>query len=340
MTLKLMINSGAYGNWQSGDVIAVEDYTSFLKRNGSIIHRYVNLDVIPGQMGRMDCSSDVEQSALQSYQNLQCMKDAGLSPTPVFHQGERFDWLEQMLEDRESYIGLSPYRKSGRSDTITWLDRCFATLKRHPQIKTHGFGVTSHLILKRYPWTSVDSGTWRIQPANGNIVVPIRSDKDYDYAVKPDIIPITDDQLHLPRHFDTFDELKMQFVRDYLREVIGIDLAAVRYSGQARLRCWAIYQQAFADWRGIDIVFATATGMAEQQLVLSECRVKNRLLSYYQLRDAEGALEKYIRNEASPASPRQKWSAQSWRDRWRARPYIEWRKLALYRRHSKDLCGE
>jgi hypothetical protein len=319
-----MIDSGAYSAWSRGDTIAVKDYVGFLKRNASVISRYVNLDVIPGTLGRIDWSTEAfEQSATQSYRHQQIIKDAGLSPIPVFHQGERFEWLERMLDDGEAAIGLSPYAKSSTRDTITWLDQCFTTFNGH-DVKPHGFGIMQHLIVKRYPWHSIDSSTWWQQPAFGKIVAPIKVGEDYDYAVKPDIVPITEDLLRDPRHFDRRGAITAAAVREYLREVVGIDLAEARYSLMARLRCWTIYYQAFAAWRGIDVVFATQV-RTPQQRVLDECGVSSRLLSYYQLTDR--ALAQYLRGPSAPSRPK-RW--RSWPEAWRSRNYTDQRKLALY----------
>ena len=280
--------------WQRGDRIALGNLHRIHQTQCEIKSTATCLDVIPGEFGNMDWSAEaVEQSAKQSYHNLQVMKDAGLSPIPVFHQGERFDWQQRMLDDAESYIGLSPFSRSHRSDIIAWLDQCFAVLKSTPDVQTHGFGIMSHLILNRYPWTSTDAGTWWRQPGNGKIVVPIGG----DYAITPDIVPVTEEQLHLPGHLDRLDDMAVQFVADYLRDAIGIDLAEARYNPNARLRCWALYYKALAMWRGIDIVFGINAHTPSLRHVLHACGVNSHLLSYYDLergRSADVALAKYL----------------------------------------------
>ena len=59
---------------------------------------YVNLDSIPAKK----TLEAREAAARQSYKNQQVMKEAGLHPIPVFHQGENWLWLEKMLKDGET----------------------------------------------------------------------------------------------------------------------------------------------------------------------------------------------------------------------------------------------
>jgi hypothetical protein len=291
----IMLDSGAFSAWQQDQEIELRDYVAFIRRHAGAIKHYVSLDVIPGQSGCMDWSKQaVERSAKQSYANLQIMKDRGLSPIPVFHQGENFGWLHRLLADGETYIGLSPYSKSTRRQIAAWLFSCFAILRDYPNVKTHAFGATSHLILDRFSWSSVDSATWRIQSYKaGAIVVPIKMGGVYDYRIPPDVISVTDDSTHRPRHFNRLDKFHKHCVTQYLRDAIGIDVAEARSSPSARLLCWVRYLHALAASRGIVAYFATNTTSSEQQEVLSRCRA-SRLLSFFELSQHTSSFDKYI----------------------------------------------
>jgi hypothetical protein len=105
--IKVMLDSGAYSAWRQSGTIAIDDYIRFVRDVEPCVHTYVNLDVIPGALERPRTWNDTQASADASYRNLQKMKDAGLRPLPVFHQGEDFKWLEKMLADGEDYIGIS-----------------------------------------------------------------------------------------------------------------------------------------------------------------------------------------------------------------------------------------
>jgi len=90
-----MLDSGAYSAWNRDETIDIDEYIAFIKKHRKLVDTYVNLDVIPGKYGRPRTQQEVEASAKLSYENLQYMKSKGLSPIPVFHQGERFHWLER-----------------------------------------------------------------------------------------------------------------------------------------------------------------------------------------------------------------------------------------------------
>jgi hypothetical protein len=105
--IELFLDSGAYTAWTKGQTIDVRDYIKFVREAEPWIAIYANLDVIPGGSDRVRTTADAEASAAQSVRNLQIMKDAGLKPLPVFHQGEHFRWLDRMLVDGEDYIGIS-----------------------------------------------------------------------------------------------------------------------------------------------------------------------------------------------------------------------------------------
>lgn len=147
LNLSIALDSGAFSSWRKGTILPLKDYIEYVKLNKDEVAMYVNMDCIPGENGLMDGSPQaVEKSAAKSYENLQIMKDAGLRPVPVFHQGEGFHWLDKMLEDGETLIGISPYMKSHQSEIIRWMDRVYSRIcdkDGKPLIKTHGFGVTA-----------------------------------------------------------------------------------------------------------------------------------------------------------------------------------------------------
>src|SRR5262245_32562654 len=96
--IRLFLDSGAFSAWKQRQTIDVRNYIKFVREAEPWIAIYANLYVIPGRPDRVRTTADAEASATQSYRNLQIMKDAGLKPLPVFHQGERFHWLEKMLQ--------------------------------------------------------------------------------------------------------------------------------------------------------------------------------------------------------------------------------------------------
>ena len=103
-----MVDSGAYSAWKQPKhkrkPIDLDAYISFCIANQAYIDTIVNLDVIPGEDGRKPTFGEVEDSAKKGYSNLKKMEEHGLSPIPVFHQGEDMYWLERLLG--EGYIRI------------------------------------------------------------------------------------------------------------------------------------------------------------------------------------------------------------------------------------------
>lgn len=163
--MRLVLDSGAFSAWNVGAQIDLDDYIAYIYRNMEWVSAYVNLDVIPGQPGRTPTEAEVEESARASWANMEYMQGMGLDPIPVFHQGERFYWLERMFEADIEYIGISPANDRSTEAKIEWLDRVFNYLcddDGNAKVKTHAFGVTAIDIVSRYPWHTVDSTTWLV----------------------------------------------------------------------------------------------------------------------------------------------------------------------------------
>jgi hypothetical protein len=101
-----------------------------------------------------------------------------LRPVPVIHAGTELHWIERYLSEGEAYLGLGGLGQgSTKSNYYRWADSVFDLLcpesnNRRPLVKTHGFAMTSHELLLRYPWYSVDSTSWVKVAAFGSLLVP------------------------------------------------------------------------------------------------------------------------------------------------------------------------
>ena len=171
----LMIDSGAFTAWNSGTPVSLDRYIDYVKDFKKKYSHYfkeiyvVNLDVIPGKQGKKPTQEQVEESAAQGLANFRVMARRGIQSIHIYHQGEDLKWLDTMTKECE-YIGISPCNDYSVEQKMKWLDDAFHYCPK--DIRTHGFAVTSPTLLKRYPWTSVDSTSWRLHGSMGSINTP------------------------------------------------------------------------------------------------------------------------------------------------------------------------
>jgi len=194
----------------------------------------------------------IDEAAAQSDQNIQLMRKNGLSPMPVFHQGESFKWLVKMVEDGQDYIGLSTRKDMWLSDQKRWLDQCFTALSKkdgRPLVKTHGFGITSHSLLLRYPWHTVDSTTWVLESGYGKIFVPQNVNGVADYTKPPITVVLSGDRQRnesqgdkQARKYSCYkDSVRLEWVEHYLKESVGVSISQARVDLRARHKALLAY---------------------------------------------------------------------------------------------------
>jgi hypothetical protein len=349
LQVKLLLDSGAFGAWKRGISIGINEYVSFIKRNKDLIHSYVNMDVIPGEKGKQTKSSEaLEHSAQLSYNNLQRIKDKGLHPIPVFHQGESFKWLERLIDNREPYIGISPWHRI-TTYMFPWLDHCFELIAKYQDkkqpIKTHGFGVASPNLLLRYPWTTTDSTNWDLHGAYGHCYIPSLGGKEPDFT-QPTSIHFS------PRHAPStpgivystleIDGTIRQVINKYIKDSLGFSIESTCNSYLIRKELSILYSQGLQKHirksRGtdqFDIIFATVVDQAKGS-ILTKHNANFRLLSYFNLRDTkQDRFEEYMSSGMLNGVARHNTARN-----WRSKVYTNRRTKYLIDHLEKNSCAE
>ena len=219
----LMLDSGAYSAWNIGAQISVVDYAEYILANIEYIDTVVNLDVIPGvKNGPMPSAADIEHAARQSWENFEYLRSCGIDAIPVFHQAERFYWLERMLDAGCTYIGLGAISRAVSKQRIAWLDDVWDMLADddgRARIKVHGFGVTSSEVMFRYPWYSIDSTTWMITAAYGMIMVPsVDAKGDWVFHRRIPRVRISKEAPIVPGHFKLLTDAEKEVVLRFIEE--------------------------------------------------------------------------------------------------------------------------
>lgn len=137
---EIMLDSGAYSAWKRGTPINLEDYMEFIRWSG--IRQYINLDVV----------GDPEATA----RNQATMEAAGLKPIPVFHYGEPWEVLRQLV-DRYPLVGLGGHVGLPAREKDRWFGQVFAVC---PDGQFHALGLANDRYLARYGFASADSIWW------------------------------------------------------------------------------------------------------------------------------------------------------------------------------------
>ena len=188
-TAKIMLDSGAFTLYQkykkNNEVLPdevlqqyVDDYIDFLNEWGEDLFCFVAVDSVPDP-------TNVDQSFAQKtwdnylYMYSKLKESVRDKLIPVFHYGEDFKWLRNMLEYRHAdgspvdYIGLAISLEGTRKVRITWGQECMKIIERssNPNVKTHAFGVGVKSVLDNINVTSTDATSWVKRAAYGMISI-------------------------------------------------------------------------------------------------------------------------------------------------------------------------
>lgn len=179
---KLFIDSGAFTAHTLNKVLDVDEYIIYINSIDDFIHCFAQVDHIPGKFRQPKTQQQLLEAPKLSWDNYLYMKDRVVSKhklLPIFHQGEDWKWLRNMLEYTDEdghiqYIGISPANDVVTSQKEAFISRCFSIIasSSNPNVKTHAFGMTSLPILETYPFYSADSTSWLMTGAMGNIMTP------------------------------------------------------------------------------------------------------------------------------------------------------------------------
>jgi hypothetical protein len=166
-----LIDSGAFSAWTKQKAINIDEYIEFchflINKYPTTKFRPVNLDCIPGGVGRVPSHQEREISAEKGWKNYEYMRSKGLNPIHVFHQFEDFKWLHK-LADSSDYIGISPDNSQSVQSRVSWLKKVYSIIR--DTVKTHGFACTGSSFMKVAPFYSVDSASWTIGPRFGTLM--------------------------------------------------------------------------------------------------------------------------------------------------------------------------
>lgn len=247
----LFIDSGAFSihtgkaklpGWKGTEPPTFKDFEQAYIEYLNSIDEYVDvcaqLDTIPGEFGKPKSKEDYEESAKKSWGNFLYMRTQLKSPDkvmPVFHFGESFDVLKQMLEwtdengNHLDYVGISPANDASQEEKNIYLGEVEQVIaaSSDPDVKVHFFGMTSLDALSKYKCYSADSishrqiaGYCKIwSPTFGVISV---SKRTRTTSTKSNL-----------SFLDTADEFNLEILRKEV-EATGLTMELIEESSSAR----------------------------------------------------------------------------------------------------------
>lgn len=225
--VKVFLDSGAFSAFTKGVDVNMRAYCDYIQRNMDII------EIVDGAL----CASVLDGigDPLLTWQNQIAMEKMGVRPLPCFHYGEDERYLEWYIANYD-YITLGGMVPISTPQLIQWLDRIWdkylTDSSGRPRLKVHGFGLTAHSLMMRYPWYSVDSSSWVQIAANGNIMVP-------DLGAMP-VSTASPAAKQLNRHVDTIPALQREgLVQRITDQGFDMERLQVEYISRWSYNCWA-----------------------------------------------------------------------------------------------------
>ena len=209
----LFVDSGAYTAFTKKKTIDINEYIEFVNSLGVDVDYFANLDVIPGVFGHDPTREEVDKAAEESFKNFVYIRKRATFPTkvlPVFHQGEDFKWLKQMLEYKDEcglldYICLGGGADKSPKEREAWYRKVFAFIEesKNPKVKVHCLGTSSTRSLELFPFYSADATSWaraaafgRIFTKFGTVLVSGMQDNDPDHISMNEIgLPVLKEYL-------------------------------------------------------------------------------------------------------------------------------------------------
>jgi len=228
----LFIDSGAFSAHTRGAEVDVDAYIEFINSIDEHVYLFAQVDKIPGVFRQPKTPQQLAEAPELSWKNYLYMRERVKSPNkllPIFHQGEDYKWLENMLEatfdgEHIPYIGISPANDQPVAEKEKFIDKCFKIIKSssNPDVKTHAFGMTSLHLLERYPFTSADSTSWIMNGANGSIMTKYGS------------VTVSASRRHAPDHILNMPKAAQQEIQQYV-ESHGYTLEGLAHDYKQRI---------------------------------------------------------------------------------------------------------
>lgn len=181
-TGRIMVDSGSFTAYTKGVHIDIDDYLKFIDKVGDYVTVFVAVDDVPDPMN-MDYTKAQTTWDNYLYMVKRLRPELRDKLIPVFHYGEDFKWLRNMLEythedgSHIKYIGLAISLEGTKKVRINWGRECMRVIAEssNPNVMTHAFGVGVKSVLDNITVTSTDATSWVKRAAYGMISIDDQS---------------------------------------------------------------------------------------------------------------------------------------------------------------------
>lgn len=171
---EIMLDSGAYTAWSKGhkvelkELIAVYDDTIAKIKPGLPIW-LINLDVIPGEFGKVASKQEIQAALDHSDDNFAILrKRYGERVLPVYHQIEGEARL-RFIMSQSDYICASFRQDFSEEVRVRYAEEVLAITHAGSKL-VHGLATTGYTMLRRTNFDSVDSASMLYAAAMGKVL--------------------------------------------------------------------------------------------------------------------------------------------------------------------------
>lgn len=170
---EIMLDSGAFTAFTKGHKVTLDELVAayddtLAKLNPKLQVWLINLDVIPGEYGRVATPTEIAQALSDSDANYKKLrKRYGDRVLPVFHQTEPHSRLKEVVA--QNWFVAAGFRQDFSEEHRI---RCAEEVLEYAHAKgviVHGLATTGYKMLKRAPFDTVDSASWLYTAAMGGV---------------------------------------------------------------------------------------------------------------------------------------------------------------------------
>jgi hypothetical protein len=170
---EVMLDSGAFTAFTKGHKVSLDELTAayddtLAKLNPKLDVWLINLDVIPGEYGRVATPAEIRDALDASDTNYKKLrKRYGDRVLPVFHQTEAHARLVEVVS--QNWFVAAGFRQDFSEEHRI---RCAEEVLHYAHSKgviVHGLATTGYKMLRRAPFDTVDSASWLYTAAMGGI---------------------------------------------------------------------------------------------------------------------------------------------------------------------------